>query len=596
MQRLARFATNLCGVPAPLHGRQAAISHSAVEDAFRDGGGPSPFSGGATPAPSAVAAPAPPVAASAPTSPAPWLAPPGPAPPGLAPRAAVVATVVSYAVSGGPESIEASLLEWQVLAKARAQVVTAQESLSGRAVSRAVARGVEGGYVADTAARGKTKARRGKAQWAEAREVLAPTGLFTDPAVMAIQGEAAPMTLTGQSYELALLRSLMGSGDAEVPLRPAADSNSSNQLFKHLLGDASARASPASTASSVKRTTAAPGVWQAVGPCCAAAAELPYPAAQPAARADFCNLPYMPPAALPGFPAPPGMPPLSHPLYAASAAASMEHCASAGELREGYGPGDLGNLKLMLRLASMNHDLLPPDLGFGAGREPGFPLPPRLPWPAAAATGWGQATAQRLVLADCMAPPMQAAAPQARLKADRRVGGRAARNNAASEVPSAADLFAAELDIIQSPGTNAAVVAEQLYAKGVTTVMIRNLPIAMTQKRFVEALHEGLFEGEYDFVYMPSAFLSREGKGYAFVNFTSPEMMKAFVASWHGTRRFDPAGTALSVAAATVQGCEANSKRWSQPRLRRVRNADLRPILVPSETEALANLEELVLQ
>ena len=85
-----------------------------------------------------------------------------------------------------------------------------------------------------------------------------------------------------------------------------------------------------------------------------------------------------------------------------------------------------------------------------------------------------------------------------------------------------------------------------------------------------------------DFSYMPSSFGSRRGKGYAFVNFNSPQAAEIFVRAWrknwHNSRRFGvAANVTLNVSAAVVQGRDSNVNRWNSAKMARVKNANRRP-------------------
>jgi len=127
--------------------------------------------------------------------------------------------------------------------------------------------------------------------------------------------------------------------------------------------------------------------------------------------------------------------------------------------------------------------------------------------------------------------------------------------------------------------------------KGVSTVMIRNIPRHVRQKVFLKELDDSGFVGKYDFAYLPFQFGKDEnfGLGYAFVNFENVDTVCKFIKSWHGSKRFqmqsgDPA---LSVSAAKNQGKESNMKTWLN-RGSRVRNPELRPFLREgATTEAL---------
>jgi hypothetical protein len=111
--------------------------------------------------------------------------------------------------------------------------------------------------------------------------------------------------------------------------------------------------------------------------------------------------------------------------------------------------------------------------------------------------------------------------------------------------------------------------------------MVRNLPLEITQRTLLDELDDSGFGGLYDFAYMPCCFVSGKGKGFAFVNLDSDQTAQAFGRSWHRSRRFgmrsfDPA---LNVSAAAIQGWADNVAKWNIPRMRRIRNPNLRPFV-----------------
>eukprot|EP00418_Pyrodinium_bahamense_P082071 CAMPEP_0179070898 /NCGR_PEP_ID=MMETSP0796-20121207/31256_1 /TAXON_ID=73915 /ORGANISM="Pyrodinium bahamense, Strain pbaha01" /LENGTH=440 /DNA_ID=CAMNT_0020768001 /DNA_START=46 /DNA_END=1368 /DNA_ORIENTATION=- len=115
-----------------------------------------------------------------------------------------------------------------------------------------------------------------------------------------------------------------------------------------------------------------------------------------------------------------------------------------------------------------------------------------------------------------------------------------------------------------------------------TTLMIQNLPHRLLQSELADEIDRSGFRGHYDFLYMPSVFSAGCGKGFAFVNFTSPRTAKAFASAWRKSCPFpDRSRTALSVARARIQGREANMARWLTPKMRRVTNPNFRPICSP---------------
>lgn len=68
-----------------------------------------------------------------------------------------------------------------------------------------------------------------------------------------------------------------------------------------------------------------------------------------------------------------------------------------------------------------------------------------------------------------------------------------------------------------------------------TTVMLRNIPNRYTRDMLVERLNEK-YKGAYDFVYLPIDFNSKCNVGYAFINFTTPDVAAAFMQEYHGAK------------------------------------------------------------
>jgi len=87
--------------------------------------------------------------------------------------------------------------------------------------------------------------------------------------------------------------------------------------------------------------------------------------------------------------------------------------------------------------------------------------------------------------------------------------------------------------------------------QGTLTLMIRNIPARYKQERL---LQEWPPDESFNMLYMP---LTKRGmsRGYAFLNFVSPEHALAFQRQWHGSRLSDHGNNKhLDVSAARVQG------------------------------------------
>lgn len=123
--------------------------------------------------------------------------------------------------------------------------------------------------------------------------------------------------------------------------------------------------------------------------------------------------------------------------------------------------------------------------------------------------------------------------------------------------------------------------ASAMLLEGVTTVMVRNLPLDTNRRHFLEELSVSGFGEQLDFLHMPCQFDTGVIKGYAFLNFVSVEAAAAFVKEWHGSRRFVSMcqGRPLAISKADVQGRTLNEKMCDSRRMQRVRNPALRPVL-----------------
>jgi len=113
----------------------------------------------------------------------------------------------------------------------------------------------------------------------------------------------------------------------------------------------------------------------------------------------------------------------------------------------------------------------------------------------------------------------------------------------------------------------------------ITTLMVRNIPRDLSQSVLLQTLDESGFRGLYDFCYAPRSFNSAENFGYAFVNLVSSVAAGALIGAWHRQMPFGPTTQPMSLSPATLQGLEANKKKWCTSRLRRVRNPEFRPFI-----------------
>lgn len=109
------------------------------------------------------------------------------------------------------------------------------------------------------------------------------------------------------------------------------------------------------------------------------------------------------------------------------------------------------------------------------------------------------------------------------------------------------------------------------------TFFVRNLPREITQEELRSTMDTEGFADTYNFLYVPQFFGDSSNKGYAFVNFFSLPAAEAFWKSWHGraTSEDCPIGVTMSA----LQGLQANVKKWSPSRCKRIRDGRRLPFV-----------------
>ncbi|CAK0799559.1 unnamed protein product [Prorocentrum cordatum] len=122
-------------------------------------------------------------------------------------------------------------------------------------------------------------------------------------------------------------------------------------------------------------------------------------------------------------------------------------------------------------------------------------------------------------------------------------------------------------------------------APAITSLMIKNIPMVVTQGDLLDLVDQTGFANVYDYVYQPTDFDSRTTQGHAFVNFVTPRDAREFFIRWNGSRLTGVAGAGtiatavLEVKASALQGYEENVRRWTASRMRRISNSELHPFI-----------------
>lgn len=86
--------------------------------------------------------------------------------------------------------------------------------------------------------------------------------------------------------------------------------------------------------------------------------------------------------------------------------------------------------------------------------------------------------------------------------------------------------------------TASRMIAEEIYTRQCTTLMIRNLPNKLTPPMIMECVHELGFEYEYDYLFVPvdtnAPGWANRNLGYCFVNLSSPDVAMRFCRKAYG--------------------------------------------------------------
>ena len=116
--------------------------------------------------------------------------------------------------------------------------------------------------------------------------------------------------------------------------------------------------------------------------------------------------------------------------------------------------------------------------------------------------------------------------------------------------------------------------------QSVSTVMLRNLPNKYSQQMLLEELNQSGFAGAYDFMYLPIDPETHANRGYAFINFVSPDFAWLARTTYEGQKmgKFN-SEKLVSVVPAALQGFEANYSHYSTARVNRG-PAETRPVFL----------------
>merc|ERR1719159_1728350 len=120
------------------------------------------------------------------------------------------------------------------------------------------------------------------------------------------------------------------------------------------------------------------------------------------------------------------------------------------------------------------------------------------------------------------------------------------------------------------------------WEKGVTTVMIRQVPRQCSQLMLLDEIKRRGFGEVFDFLYLPWDFKKCVNVGYGFVNFMETSQAKAFRDKFDGSfmdksTGLKSCGKPLRVHPAAVQGYAANFRHFAHTKTGQKMNPQYSP-------------------
>jgi len=94
-----------------------------------------------------------------------------------------------------------------------------------------------------------------------------------------------------------------------------------------------------------------------------------------------------------------------------------------------------------------------------------------------------------------------------------------------------------------------------------TTLMLRNIPNALTPENLMAIIDMAGFSGTYDYLYLPRDTNTAYNKGYAFLNFVDPRVAQDFAQQLEGSAWNERSPKRLAITDARCQGVPANLRR-----------------------------------
>jgi len=105
---------------------------------------------------------------------------------------------------------------------------------------------------------------------------------------------------------------------------------------------------------------------------------------------------------------------------------------------------------------------------------------------------------------------------------------------------------------------------------GYTTIMLRNIPNKYTRQMLIDQLHRGGFQGDIDYLYLPTDFANRCNVGYCFCNLRTAAARRRFVTSFDGV-----AAQSCLPGFNSYKVCQVTKAKWQgrEENVRRLRSS-----------------------